>query len=156
MGRWSGKGDYHESHVTVLLHAFTLLLKSCLLVPHLVLVLLRFLLLVCQLSFWYTVYEVKPGAIVDRVIQFWVDLMTPGRGTGERDWWMRALRSLEQTGERTTRELDIRRDLRRWDQDHPEIHHELIVRYLCGALVSVAATSLYSSLRRSSHSRRYN
>lgn len=71
---------------------------------------------------------------------------------------MRAVRTLEQSSERTGRELDIRRDLRRWDQEHPEIHHELIVRYLCGALVSVAATSLYSSLRRPSYpsSRRYS
>lgn len=68
---------------------------------------------------------------------------------------MRAVRNLEQTGERASREMDIRRDLRRWDQEHPEIHHELIVRYLCGALVSVAATSLYSSLRRPSYERRY-
>jgi|OM-RGC.v1.035307001 hypothetical protein len=68
------------------------------------------------------------------------------------------MRNLEQTGERTTRELDIRRDLRRWDNEHPEIHHELIVRYICGALVSIAATSLYASLRRPSHgsNRRYD
>ena len=67
------------------------------------------------------------------------------------------MRTLEQTSERTGRELDIRRDLRRWDQEHPEIHHELIVRYLCGAAVSIVATSLYSSFRRPSHpSRRYH
>lgn len=70
---------------------------------------------------------------------------------------MRAVRTFEQTGERATREMDIRRDLRRWDQEHPEIHHELIVRYVCGALVSVAVTSLYNGLRRPSYaSRRYH
>lgn len=81
-------------------------------------------------------------------------MVTPGRGAGESDWWMRTFRSIEQTGERTSRELDIRRDLRQWDQDHPEIHHELIVRWVCGALVSVVATSIYSSLRRPSSSAR--
>mmetsp|Transcript_12803 Transcript_12803/g.24328 ORF Transcript_12803/g.24328 Transcript_12803/m.24328 type:complete len:118 (+) Transcript_12803:161-514(+) len=109
-----------------------------------------------QISFWYTVYEVQPGAVVDKLINFWLNLVTPGRGAGESQWWMRAMRTLEQTGERTSRELDIRRDLRRWDQDHPEIHHELIVRYLCGAAASILATSLYRSVTRPSHpSRRY-
>ena len=69
---------------------------------------------------------------------------------------MRAVRTLEQSGERATREMDIRRDLRRWDQENPELHHEMIVRYACGALVSIAATSFYNSLRRPSHYRRYN
>ena len=64
---------------------------------------------------------------------------------------MRAVRNLEQTGERASRELDLRRDLRRWDQEHPDIHHELIVRYVCGALVSIAVTSIYNSFRRPSH-----
>ena len=30
--------------------------------------------------------EVKPGVIVDKVINFWLDLITPGRGAGESDW----------------------------------------------------------------------
>jgi hypothetical protein len=68
---------------------------------------------------------------------------------------MRAVRSMEQTGERTSRELDIRRDLRRWDEDHGEIHHELIVRYVCGAAASILATTLYNSIvRRGAASRR--
>ena len=66
--------------------------------------------------------------------------------------WMRGLRSLEQSTERTSREIEIRGDLRNWDRDHPEIHHELIVRYLAGAAVSVVATSLYGSLTRRSRS----
>jgi hypothetical protein len=101
------------------------------------------------------VYEVKPGAIVDRLIRFWLDVVTPGRGAGEGDWFQRTFRHLEQTGERASRELDIRRDLRRWDQEHPEIHHEMIVRYVCGALVSIVVTSMYNSLRRPNYERRY-
>ena len=60
---------------------------------------------------------------------------------------MRGIRTLEQTAERTQREIDIRSDLRRWDNDFPELHHELIVRWLAGAIVSVAVTSLYNALK---------
>ena len=41
-----------------------------------------------QISFWYTVYEVKPAVIVDKLVQFWVDLSTPGRGAGESSWYV--------------------------------------------------------------------
>mmetsp|Transcript_12935 Transcript_12935/g.26838 ORF Transcript_12935/g.26838 Transcript_12935/m.26838 type:complete len:130 (-) Transcript_12935:192-581(-) len=99
-----------------------------------------------QLAFWYTVREVKPAEIVDRVIDFWLDLVTPGRGAGESQWWQRAMRTLEQSSERAGRELDIRTELRQWDNEHPEIHHELIVRYLCGAALSIVATALYNSI----------
>jgi hypothetical protein len=98
---------------------------------------------------------VKPAAIVDKLIEIWIDLVTPGRGTGENRWWMRGMRSLEQQAERANREMDIRSSLREWDRDHPEIHHELIVRYLCGAVVSVACTSLYNSFRRDTRRRAY-
>eukprot|EP00522_Entomoneis_paludosa_P012852 CAMPEP_0172442356 /NCGR_PEP_ID=MMETSP1065-20121228/2813_1 /TAXON_ID=265537 /ORGANISM="Amphiprora paludosa, Strain CCMP125" /LENGTH=134 /DNA_ID=CAMNT_0013192193 /DNA_START=42 /DNA_END=447 /DNA_ORIENTATION=+ len=98
-----------------------------------------------QLAFWYTVREVKPAEIVDRVIDFWLDLVTPGRGAGESQWWQRAMRTLEQSSERAGRELDIRTELRQWDNEHPEIHHELIVRYLCGAALSIVATALYNA-----------
>lgn len=60
------------------------------------------------------------------------------------------MRTIEQTTERSRLELDLRRNLRTWDNRYPEIHHELIVRYVVGALVSVAATSLYNSVRRPS------
>jgi hypothetical protein len=45
------------------------------------------------------------------------------------------------------RELEIRTDLRRWDNDYPELHHELIVRWVAGAAVSVLVTSLYNALK---------
>jgi len=61
--------------------------------------------------------------------------------------WMRGLRSLEQSAERTRREIDIRSDLRRWDEEFPFIHHELVVRYLVGALASTAALLLYDRAR---------
>ena len=60
----------------------------------------------------------------------------------------RAYRTIDQTRTRTTRELDIRRDLRNWDNQYPEIHHELIVRWVVGALVSVTVTSFYNSFKR--------
>ena len=45
--------------------------------------------------------------------------------------------------------MDIRRELREFDNAYPEIHHELIVRWLVGALVSVTVTSIYNSFKRS-------
>ena len=66
---------------------------------------------------------------------------------------MRGLRTLEQTSERTQREMDIRNELRLWDRNYPEIHHELIVRWVAGAAVSLAVTSIYNSLTRRPRSR---
>lgn len=90
----------------------------------------------------------KPAVIVDKIIQFWVDLVTPGGGVGASNIVMRTFRSVEQSSQRAQTEFDLRQNLRDWDRDYPQIHHELIVRYLCGAVVSVAATSLYNSLTR--------
>ena len=92
--------------------------------------------------------QVNPASIVDKVIHFWLDLVTPGRGAGTSSWFQRQFRNLEQTSERASREMDIRSNLREWDRDHPEIHHEMLVRYVCGAVVSIVATSFYNSLRR--------
>ena len=69
--------------------------------------------------------------------------------------WLRGWRSLEQGAERTSREMEIRTDLRRWDNDYPEIHHELIVKWLSGAVVSMAITSLYNALKPQPKQRRY-
>jgi hypothetical protein len=41
-----------------------------------------------QIAFWYTVYEVNPTTIVDQVIQFWVNLVVPGRGAGATNWYV--------------------------------------------------------------------
>jgi len=91
--------------------------------------------------------QIKPATIVDKVIEFWLDLVTPGRGAGGGNFW-NIVRTLENSSDRVSREMDIRSNLRSWDRDHPQIHHELIVRYVCGAVVSVIATSLYNGLRR--------
>ena len=64
------------------------------------------------------------------------------------------MRALERSSERTAREMDIRADLRRWDQQNPEIHHELIVRWLCGAAASIIITSIYEAIRRPNRSER--
>jgi|UPI000581B62B hypothetical protein len=101
-----------------------------------------------QVSFWFTVYEIKPGLIVDRAIAFGLDVFTPGRGAGASAWWMRGWRAVEQSAERTSREMDWRRTLRDWDHRHPQIHHELILRYVCGAVASLAATALYNAATR--------
>jgi hypothetical protein len=101
-------------------------------------------------------FQVKPAAIVDKLIDFWLTLIIPGRGAGERTWWMQGLRSLEQQSERTAREIDVRADLRRWDREYPQIHHELIVRWVCGAAVSMLCTSLYHGITRPSSTRPYS
>lgn len=100
-----------------------------------------------QVTFWYTVNKVKPAVIVDKCIEFVLDLMIPGRGAGESNWMMRGYRSLEQGAERAQREVDIRTELRQWDNEFPQIHHELIVRWICGAIASAVITSIYNSLK---------
>jgi hypothetical protein len=39
-----------------------------------------------QIAFWYTVYEISPTTVVDKLITFWLDLTIPGRGTGGSNW----------------------------------------------------------------------
>jgi len=84
-----------------------------------------------------------------------VDILVPGRGAGESNWFWRNVRSLERDGDRISKELDIRADLRNWDREFPYFHHEMIVRYVAGFLASSVAVaawghlrSLYSSKRR--------
>jgi len=68
--------------------------------------------------------------------------------------WMKSWKTLEQSAERTSREMEIRSDLRQWDHDFPEIHHELIVRWVAGAFVSMAVTSLYNAIKPQPYKRR--
>eukprot|EP00934_Nitzschia_sp_Nitz4_P003905 Nitzschia sp. Nitz4//scaffold30_size153850//65137//65998//NITZ4_002775-RB/size153850-exonerate_est2genome-gene-0.20-mRNA-1//-1//CDS//3329547255//3895//frame0 len=102
---------------------------------------------VSQISFWFTVRKVNPAQIVDQMIELFLDIVVPGRGAGETNWMMKGFRTLERGAERTQREMDIRSDLRRWDNDFPELHHELLVRWIAGAVVSVAVTSVYNALK---------
>jgi hypothetical protein len=76
-----------------------------------------------------------------------LDIVTPGRGAGENNIFMKGWRAVEQGFDRTDREIEIRNDLRRWDNQFPEIHHELIVRWLSGAVVSMAVTSFYNAMK---------
>mmetsp|Transcript_34035 Transcript_34035/g.81809 ORF Transcript_34035/g.81809 Transcript_34035/m.81809 type:complete len:125 (+) Transcript_34035:203-577(+) len=103
--------------------------------------------IVTQVSFWFTVNKVKPAQVVDKCIELFVDMFTPGRGVGEGNWIQRGVRQIEQTAERTQREVDIRSSLRDWDNSFPEIHHELIVRWVAGAVVSLTVSSIYNSLK---------
>ena len=92
--------------------------------------------------------------MVDKAIEIFLDMVTPGRGAGESNWLMKGWRSIEQSAERNSRELDIRADLRNWDKEYPMIHHELIVRYICGALASGLVMGIYDSFRQDVGSRR--
>lgn len=60
---------------------------------------------------------------------------------------MREWRNLEQSSVKYQREMDIRSQLRQWDEDFPWMHHELIVRYIAGLVVSGVVVSLYQSIR---------
>ena len=110
--------------------------------------------IVSQISFWFTVRKVKPAQIVDQIIKFWLDVTVPGRGAGENSWVMRGVRAVEQGAERTQAEFDLRSNLRKWDNDFPEIHHELIVRWGCGLLASVFVSSMYQALKPQSRNRK--
>eukprot|EP01082_Thalassiosira_pseudonana_P006280 g5898.t1 g5898 contig20:391643-392433(-) len=92
-----------------------------------------------QLAFIYSFNKVKPAVIVDKLIEIAVDIIVPGRGAGESNLFMRNLRSFERDGDRISKELDIRSELRKWDQEFPYCHHELIVRYCVGFLASALA-----------------
>ena len=62
--------------------------------------------------------------------------------------WIRGfVRTMEQKVERTQRELDIRAELRRWDEEFPYFHHELLIRYATGFLLSGIVSIIYDSLR---------
>lgn len=88
----------------------------------------------------------NPTKIVDNLIAIWLDLTIPGGGVGERSFWMSGWRMLQQTERRASKEMEIRNDLYRWDCENPQCHHELIVRYLCGALASLVCTCVYNEL----------
>jgi len=57
------------------------------------------------------------------------------------------VRSLERDSDRISKELDIRAELRNWDNEFPYFHHEMIVRYVCGFLASAVAVAAWGQLR---------
>lgn len=91
---------------------------------------------------------------MDKLIQIAVELIVPGRGAGESNWMMKNWRAFEQGTEKSQREMEIRNNLRKWDQQVPEFHHELMVRYLSGVVASSIVSGIYSMFRPSRHVRR--
>lgn len=96
----------------------------------------------------------RPSEVVDKIIHFFVDIITPGRGTGTSSWWMRGIRSVQRSSQRIEKELEIRSHLAQWDDEFPFMHHELIIRYGAGLLASAAAIAVYDLFRSSGRSRR--
>jgi len=94
------------------------------------------------------IHQVEPAKVVDKAIKIFLDVVTPGRGAGESNWLIKGWRTMEQSADRTSREMDIRSDLRNWDKEYPMIHHELLVRYICGALASGLVMGIYDGFRR--------
>mmetsp|Transcript_2987 Transcript_2987/g.4595 ORF Transcript_2987/g.4595 Transcript_2987/m.4595 type:complete len:116 (+) Transcript_2987:85-432(+) len=105
-------------------------------------------------SFFYGFNMIRPAEIVDRIIAFAVDIITPGGGAGESTWWMRGFRNVQRGSQRIEKEMEIRSNLSQWDEDFPFMHHELIVRYAAGLLASTAALTIYDLLRASHKDRR--
>ena len=54
---------------------------------------------------------------------------------------------IEQQTDKTYRELDMRADLRRWDEEFPYLHHELIVRYVAGFFASTVVMTVFNEFR---------
>jgi hypothetical protein len=109
---------------------------------------------ILRVSFQNKLPQIKPAVVVDKLIALAVDVIVPGRGAGESNWVMKNWRSLEQGAEKSTREMDIRADLRKWDEQFPEFHHELIVRYMASALASTLVSTVFDLVRPRNSSRR--
>ena len=98
-------------------------------------------------------YMVRPKDFVDGENDFaWIQSISSSFWHEYR--WMRGLRSLEQNAEKIDRELRIRSELRKWDEEFPYFHHEMVVRYAAGFLASSAAMLLYGFIRGHHGSRR--
>lgn len=91
--------------------------------------------------------KVPPVKVIDKCIEIAVDVMVPGKGTGENSWWKQQWRNLEQGATRQQKELEIRNELRKWDEENPWLHVEVIVRCAAGVLARGLVLSLYQSIR---------
>jgi len=100
-----------------------------------------------QIAFIYAFNKIQPAVIVDKIIEAAVDILVPGRGAGESNWFWRNVRSIERDSDRISKELDIRGELRNWDREFPYFHHELIVRYFAGFVASAVAVAAIGHLR---------
>mmetsp|Transcript_5447 Transcript_5447/g.6376 ORF Transcript_5447/g.6376 Transcript_5447/m.6376 type:complete len:110 (-) Transcript_5447:291-620(-) len=94
-------------------------------------------------TFMWAFNKVRPSEVVDKIVDFALDIIVPGRGTGGKSWWTRGVKRLEVA----EREFELRSDLQRWDREFPFMHHELLIRYSAGLLASSAALCLYDFLR---------
>jgi len=100
-----------------------------------------------QIAFVYAFNKVKPSAIIDKLIEITLDVLVPGRGAGGSNWWNQGWRMIEEQADRTSKEMDIRGELRKWDEEFPFMHHELIVRYIAGFFASTVVMTVYNELR---------
>mmetsp|Transcript_30867 Transcript_30867/g.55934 ORF Transcript_30867/g.55934 Transcript_30867/m.55934 type:complete len:117 (+) Transcript_30867:90-440(+) len=100
-----------------------------------------------QIAFIYAFNKIKPAVIVDTIVEAVIDVLVPGRGAGESNWFWRNVRSFERDSDRISKELDMRAELRNWDREFPFFHHELIVRYFAGFVASAVAVTAWSQLR---------
>lgn len=53
---------------------------------------------------------------------------------------MRGVRTVQISTERTQKELDIRTNLRSWDNQFPEIHHELVIIHIANMYYPMIAS----------------
>jgi len=91
-----------------------------------------------------TLYDkVRPGEIVDKIVEIALNLIVPGRDGG-KSWWTRGMKRLEEV----ERDMQIRAELKRWDEEFPFMHHQLIVRYASGIVASSIALFVYDHLVR--------
>mmetsp|Transcript_16087 Transcript_16087/g.24103 ORF Transcript_16087/g.24103 Transcript_16087/m.24103 type:complete len:124 (-) Transcript_16087:460-831(-) len=98
-------------------------------------------------SFSWGFQNVRPAEVIDRIIAFAVDVITPGKGTGESSWWMKGLRNVQRGSQRIEKEMEFRSHLAEWDDSFPFLHHELIVRYAAGFLASTVALTIWDVVR---------
>ena len=66
---------------------------------------------------------------------------------------MKGIRNVQRGSQRIEKEMEIRSNLAQWDEEFPFMHHELIIRYAAGFLVSTIALTIYD-LFRGGHKRR--
>lgn len=74
--------------------------------------------------------------------------MVPKGGTEENSsWWRQQYQNLSQNAARQQKELEIRDEIRKWDEEIPWLHVDVIVRCAAGVLARGLVLSLYQSLR---------
>ena len=95
-----------------------------------------------------------PVKVIDKCVEIAVDMMVPGKGSGESNWMMKQYRSVSQSATRQQKELEIRNELRNWDEQVPWFHTELIVRCAAGVVARGLVLSIYQMIRGNERQRR--